>query len=84
MTYAFFASLGWNYTPYALNSMAYFIIRPDRSGFENTDLNGMSVSTVMGCAWKYDLSRLTVTITASVNFSSFVYLCSGPYNAWLT
>ena len=64
--------------------MAYFIIRPDRSGFENTDLNGMSVSTVMGCTWKYGLSHLAAMITVSVNFSSFVYLCFGPYNAWLT
>ena len=71
MTYAFFASRGWNCTPYAFNSMVYFIIRPDRFGFENTDLSGMFISTVIEYAWKYDLSHLAVTITARVNFSSF-------------
>ena len=58
---------------YSLNSIAHFIIRPDRSGLCKVTFNGWFVKIVTWCAWKHGRSFLVTTRNASVICSTWEY-----------
>ena len=57
-TYPFFDSLGLYWMSYSLSSIAQRAILLEKSGLWSVLRRGRSVSTTMGCAWKYGWSFL--------------------------
>ena len=57
-TCPFFDSLGLYWMPYSLSSIAQRAILPEKSNLWSLLRRGRSVSTTMGCAWKYGRSFL--------------------------
>ena len=66
---------------YSLNSIAHFIIRPDRSGLCKVTFNGWFVKIVTWCAWKHGRSFLVTTHNVSVICSTWEYWVSMTTNA---
>ncbi|MFS7994312.1 hypothetical protein Hanom_Chr12g01104421 [Helianthus anomalus] len=65
------------------SSTAHFANLPEFSGFSSTFLTGWSVTTCIGCAWKYLLSLLAVWTRARANFSRGGYLVSASFKVLL-
>ena len=57
-TYPFFYSLDLYWMSYSLSLIAQWAILPEKSGLWSVPWRGRSVSTTMGCAWKYGRSFL--------------------------
>ena len=57
-TCPFFYSLGLYWMSYSLSSISQLAILPKKSGLWSVLQRGRSVSTTMGCAWKYEWSFL--------------------------
>ncbi|KAJ0834507.1 hypothetical protein HanRHA438_Chr16g0744401 [Helianthus annuus] len=65
------------------SSMAHLANRPEFSGFSSTLLIGWSVTTCIGCAWKYLRSLLAVWTRARASFSKGGYLVSANFRVLL-
>ena len=57
-TCPFFDSLGLYWMLYSLSTIAQRAILPEKSSLWSMLRRGRSVSTIMGCAWKYGRSFL--------------------------
>ena len=68
-TYPFFDSLGLYWMPYSLSSIAQRAILLEKSGLWSVLRKGRSVSTTMGCAWKYGRSFLAAIRRAKASCS---------------
>ena len=75
-TSTFFYSLGLYWMSYSLSSITHRAILPDKSGLWIVLRRERSVSTTMGCAWKYGQSFFIAIQRAKAAYSRWMYLVS--------